>query len=47
MPTELDGLSDRYCHIGSQHGRVPTQVQVGRPGNERGVGEVWPNQMKM
>ena len=27
-----------YCHIGSQRGRVPTQVQAGRPNNKGGVG---------
>ena len=27
-----------YCHIGSLRGRIPMQVQVGRLGNEGGVG---------
>jgi hypothetical protein len=31
-------LRIRYCHIGSQWGRVPTHVLARRPGNERGVG---------
>ena len=26
-----------YCHIGSQWGRVPTQVWAWRPDSERGV----------
>ena len=28
----------RYCHIGSQRGKVPTQVRAGRPGSEWGMG---------
>ena len=36
-----------YCHIGSQHGRVPTHVRAGRPGNEGSVGGMGPNRMKM
>ena len=36
-----------YCHIGSQYGRVPTQVRAGRLGSEGGVGGAGPNQMKM
>ena len=36
-----------YCHIGSQRGGVPTQVQAGRLGNEGGVGGTGPNQTQM
>ena len=32
-----------YCHIGSQRERVPTQMQVGRPGSEGGVGGARPS----
>ena len=37
----------RYCHIGSQHGRVPTQVRAWRPRSEGNVGGTWPSQMKV
>ena len=37
----------RYYHIGSQHGRVPVEMWVGRPGNERGMGGAGPSWMKM
>ena len=36
-----------YCHIDSQHGRVPTQVWARTLGSEGGVGRVGPNRMKM
>ena len=36
-----------YCHIGSQHGRVPTQVWAGRSNIEGGVGGAGPGRMKM
>ena len=36
-----------YCHIGSQRGRVPTQVRARRLGSEGGVEGVGPNQMKI
>ena len=32
-----------YCHVGSQPGRVPTQVWVGRPCSEGGMGGVGPD----
>ena len=35
-----------YCHLGSQQGRVPMQVQTGRPDNERGVEERDPTEHK-
>ena len=40
-------LATIYCHIGTQHGRVPTHVRAGRLGNEGGVGGAGPKQMKM
>ena len=36
-----------YCHIGSQRGGFPTQVQAGRPSSEGGVGGVGPSQTQM
>ena len=36
----------RYCHIGSQHGKVPMQVWAGWPGNEGGMGGVRPNNVQ-
>ena len=33
-----------YCYIGSQRGRVPTQVWAGRPGKEGSIEGVEPNQ---
>ena len=51
MPKELNGVSDLSAqvlnHIGSQRGRVPTHVHVGRLDNEGGVGGAGPNRMKM
>ena len=47
MPKELSGLSDQVLTLGSRRGRVPTQVQARRPGNEGGVGRAGPNQMEM
>ena len=31
------------CYIGSQRGRVPMQVRIGRPGSEGGVGGAEPS----
>ena len=28
-----------YYHIGSQQGKIPTQVRAQRPGSEKGMGE--------
>ena len=36
-----------YFHIGSQRGRVPTQVRAGSPHSERAMGGAGPNRMKM
>jgi hypothetical protein len=36
-----------YYHIGSQQGRVPTQVRAGRPDSGGGVGAAGPSSMKM
>jgi hypothetical protein len=36
-----------YCHVGSQHGGVPTHVQARRPDNEGGVGRAGLGRMKM
>ena len=36
-----------YCHIGSQRGRVPTQVWAGRPGSEGSMGGAGSSRMKM
>ena len=37
----------RYRHSGSQQGRIPTQVQAGRPHTERNVGGTDPSRMKV
>ena len=37
----------KYCHIGSQHGRVSMQVRIGRLGSEGGVGGAGPSQRKL
>jgi hypothetical protein len=36
-----------YCHIGSQRGRIPTQMQAERLSSEGDVGGAGPSQMKM
>ena len=36
-----------YCHIGSQHGKIPTQMRAWRLGSEGGVGGAAPILMKM
>ena len=47
MSTWIFAILTGYYHIGSQQEKIPTQVQVGRPGSERGVRGVEPNRMKM
>ena len=47
MSTWIFVILTGYCHIGSQHGRVPMQVLAGRPGNEGGVGGAGRSRMKM
>jgi len=42
MPTLIFVIVIGCCHIGSQRGRVPTQVQARGPGNEGGVGGAGP-----
>jgi hypothetical protein len=36
-----------YCHIGSQRGRVPMQMRVGRPDSDGDVGGAGPSRMKI
>ena len=44
----LNDFSDWYCHIGSQQGRVPTQMQGRKTGTTKeGVGGAGPTWMKM
>ena len=47
MSTWLYVIWIGYCHIGSQRGRVPTQVQARRPSIEGGVGQAGPIQTQM
>ena len=47
MPKELNDLSDRVLSHWFPMGKIPTQVQTGRPGSEGGMGRAAPNRTKM